>query len=355
MKFTIKAMLMMVFAIVLTTTVQAKPTAVVFNFEGFGVDPQTVEAASQVFRAELAATEKYDVLTRGDLESRLSQADIDNLNCYDIDCAASRGKIIGAKKAVIGSLTRLGDKVIAQVQLIDVKGKKSEFDDRFSADTIDDLDVVLRRLAEAMVSGNKVETNVNKFALTEEETESSRQRKSFITSGFSFGFGLPLGDSYSNVDNLKQLAWNMRYEAGRYVVDNSVGINWGSAELTDSLGDTEHKGVFIIPWDIGLRYIISPKSEISPYVGAGIGFHFIFAAKINDTPVVDGDQAMALHLAAGLYAFQSYDFRFTVDAKYTIVFTDAFYGSKDNSQQIGISVGISRKWESGKKRIFFIF
>ena len=354
MRFTIKIAIMIVIA---TIGVQAKPTAVVFNFDSVGADSQTVEAASQIFRAELAATEKYNVLTRGDLESRLSQADIYNFNCYDIGCAVSRGKTIGADKAVIGSLTRLGDKIIAQVQLIDVKGKKVEFDDRFSADTIDDLDVVLRRLAEAMVSGNKVETNVNKFALTEQETESSRQRKSFITSGFSFGFGFPLGDSYSNVDNLKQLAWNMRYEAGRYVVDNSVGINWGSAEVTvgpDS-SDTEHKGVFIIPWDIGLRYILAPKSEISPYIGAGIGFHFIFAAKINDTPVVDGDQAMALHLAAGLYAFQSYDFRFTVDAKYTIVFSDAFYGSDSNSQQIGISVGISRKWESGKKRIFFIF
>jgi len=337
---------------------QAKTSAAVFEFDPIGIDRQTAAAATQIFRSELESIGKYAVLTKGDIEAGLRNAEVYDFSTNDVFGAVSKSKIVGADKAIIGSLTQLGNKIVAEVQLIDVNSAEVEFADRFSSDTIDDLDVVLRRLARAVTSKNKVDSDINRFALTEAETGDSRHRKSYITSGMSFGFGFPLGDSsYSGVDNLKALAWTIRYEASRFVVDNSIGINWGTAKVTiDTLTDeTESKGVFIIPWDIGLRYLLIPESDISPYVGAGLGFHFIFAAKVNDTPVVDSDQAMALHFATGLYAFQSYDFRLSVDAKYTIVFSDAFYGSDNTSQQIGISIGISRKWVSGQKRILFIF
>jgi hypothetical protein len=212
-------------------------------------------------------------------------------------------------------------------------------------------------LAKAVSTGKKIQTETNKFDLTDEETGETRHRKSYITSGVAFGFGFPIGDSsYANADNLKLLNWNMRYEAGRFVVDNSLGFNWGTAKYQANSQDEVHKkGILIIPWDLGLRYVIYPQAEISPYLGAGMGFHFIFSAKVNDQPVVKSDQAMAVHFGGGLYAFQSYDFRFTVDVKYTIVFTDAFYGTENTSQQISIAVGIARKWTSGQKRILFIF
>ncbi|MCP4584090.1 MAG: hypothetical protein GY839_20955 [candidate division Zixibacteria bacterium] len=334
--------------------IHAKPTVAVFEFDAIGVDMGTSRAATQIFRNELGSTGEFTVLTKGDLESGLEKAGTYNFNAYDVSGAASKGKIIGADKAIIGTLTQLGGKITAEVQLIDVASSTAEFSDRFSAESESDLDVVLRRLAKAVAGKDKVESDVNRFALTQEETGESRRRKSYITSGMSFGFGFPLGDSYSGVDNLKAFAWNMRFEAGKFVVDNSLAANWGTAKV-DVNGETENKGVFIIPWDIGLRYLLVPESDISPYVGAGLGFHFIFAAKIDDEPIVDGDQAMALHFATGLYAFQSYDFRLSVDAKYTIVFSDAFIGSDKTSQQIGISIGISRKWVSGQKRILLIF
>lgn len=338
----------------------AKAKVAVFDFNPVGVDNQTALSASQIFRAELGAIGKYDVLTKGDIEERLQNASIYDFTAYDINSAISKGKVIDADKSVIGSLTRLGSKIIVDVQLINVGSGEIELSDRFSTDSIEDLDVVIRRLASAISSGKKVETETNKFDLTDEETGEPRRRKSFITSGVGFGFGFPVGDSsYSDVDNLKLLSWNIRYEAGKYVVENSLGISWGSTEVTvDTLTDTKaSKGVFIIPWDIGLRYILAPQSDISPYVGAGLGFHFVFGAKTEDYefPVAESDQAMAMHFSAGIYAFQSYDFRLSVDAKYTIVFTDAFYGSKNNSQQIGISIGISRKWKSDQKKIFFVY
>jgi len=344
--------------LLITSTAYTGQSVVIFDFEDIGVGSQTVRAATQVFRNEIGATGKFTVITKGDMESRLIKAEIYDFACHDVAGASLKGNAIGSDWAIIGSLTKLGGKIIAEAQLVNVDESRVDFSDRFSSESIDDLDIVLHRLAEAIANRNKVESEVNKFQLIEEETDQPRRKKSYMTSGVSFGFGFPLDDSsYSNVDNLKNLAWCMRYEAGRFVVDNSLGFSWGSAKITldSSPNETQRKGFFIIPWDIGLRYLLAPESDLSPYVGAGLGFHFIFSAKIGGETIVEGDQAMAAHLATGLYAFQSYDFRFVFDVKYTVVFSDAFWGDNKTSQQIGISIGIARKWKSGQKRILYIF
>jgi len=344
--------------LLITGTAYTKQSVVIFDFEDIGVGSQTVRAATQVFRNEINATGKFAVITKAEVEARLNKAEIYDFTCYDITGASQKGNVIGSDWAIIGSLTKLGRKIIAEAQLVNVAESQVDFSDRFSSESIDDLDIVLRRLAKAIANRDKIESEADRFLLTEEETDQPRRKKSFMTSGVSFGFGFPLSDSsYSNVDNLKNLSWCMRYEAGRFVVDNSLGFSWGSAKviLESSPDETQRKGFFVIPWDIGLRYLLSPESDLSPYVGAGLGFHFIFSAKIGDETIVGGDQAMAAHLASGLYAFQSYDFRFIFDVKYTIVFSDAFYGSDKTSQQISLSIGIARKWESGQKRFLYIF
>jgi hypothetical protein len=356
MNYRILITLAILITIITAPTLRAKPEIAVFDFDAISIDRATATAATQIFRAELGAIGDYIVLNKGDIEERLQDIDIYDFTAYDINTASAKGKAVKADKAVIGSLTQLGSKIIVDVQLIYVYQNSVEFADRFSTDSIEDLDVVMRRLAKAVSKGKKIESEINKFDLTDEETGESRHRRSYITSGVSFGFGFPIGDSsYANADNLKLLNWNMRYEANKFVVDNSLGFNWGTSRYVDQYEVEHKKGILIIPWDIGLRYVLDPQADISPYFGAGLGFHFIFATKVDDEPIVDSDQAMAIHFSGGLYAFQSYDFRFTVDAKYTVVFSDAFYGSQNTSQQISISVGIARKWVSGQKRILFIF
>jgi hypothetical protein len=179
-----------------------------------------------------------------------------------------------------------------------------------------------------------------------------RRKKAYITSGASFGFGFPLGDSYNKVNNLKTVSWVMRYEADKFVIENSVGVSWGNADLDTSGIFVIKETITVVPWDIGMRYIFSRENDFTPFLGGGIGLHFIGSEKLEGATddYIRGDQALALHLAGGIYAFQSYDFRLAIEGKYTIVFTDAFPNSDDSSQQIGISIGISRKFEQGEKR-----
>jgi hypothetical protein len=343
--------LIIMLSVLMTGLAVAQERVAVFDFEPIGVDHQTAQAASRIFRAELAETGKYSVLGKTEMEAKLDEAGIADYGCYNVSCAAFNALALSAEKAVIGSISRLGEKIVVEASLVSAVRKEVIFSDQFTSSTVDDLDVVMRKLAGAIAEETKIESEVGRFAITEDEAEEPRRKKAYITSGASFGFGFPIGDSYSNVDNLKTVAWVMRYEAGNYVLENSVGITWGDAEPDTSYGVlVSTKTITVVPWDIGLRYVFNRESDFTPFIGGGIGLHFIASQDLEGEVFVQGDQAMALHLAGGLYAFQSYDFRLTIEGKYTMVFTDAFHDSGDSSQQFGISIGITRKFEKGEKR-----
>jgi len=344
-------LLILVFSLGLSGLVAAQERVVVFEFGAIGVDEQPITAATQIFRNELDATGKFSVIPKKEMEAKLADQGITDFSCHEITCAANYGFAVGVEKAMIGSLTKLGQKVTAEVRLVDVIRKEVVFSDHFSATSLDDLDSALRKLAEAVAARKKIESEVTRYAITEEETREPRRKKAYITSGASFGFGFPLGDSYSEVNNLKTVAWMMRYEAGNFVIDNSIGVTWGSSDPDTIWGiQYDKKKVSIIPWDIGMRYVFNRESDFTPFVGGGLGLHFVGSQDLGGRDYTKSDQALALHLTGGLYAFQTYDFRLTVEGKYTIVFTDAFHDSGNSSQQIGIAIGISRKFEKGEKR-----
>jgi hypothetical protein len=342
--------------------VSAQEKAAVFEFEGIGVDQPTVKASSRIFANELNTTGKYTVLPQGDIETKLIERGITDFDCFQISCAASYGSIVGAQMSVIGSLTRLGARITVEARLIRVATKEVIFADHFAAGTIEDLDVALRKVARALATQTRIESEVTRYAITEEETREARRKKSYITSGASYGFGFPICDSYADVSRLKTMAWSTRYDAGKFVVDNTIGITWGGGgekDFDDKDGNTiyleDERSVAIIPWDIGIRYLFNYKSDISPFIGGGLGLHFVASKELSQTSAsgdfeyVKSDAAMAIHLTAGLYAFQSYDFRLTFEGKYTYLMTDAFLDAGD-SQQFGISISISRKFEKGEKR-----
>ncbi len=336
--------------VLLTGAAIAQERVAVFDFEASGVDRMTVETATRVFRGELGSSGDYAVMSKSELETKLQTAGITDFDCNDVDCASSNALAANAEKAVFGSIARLGDKVVVEANLVNAVRKEVIFSDQFTSSSMDDLDVVMKKLANAIAARKKITSEVGRYDITEDETMEPRRRKAYITSGATFGFGFPLGDSYNNVDNLKTLSWVMRYEADKFVIENSIGVTWGDAEPDTSYGVlVSKKTISIVPWDIGMRYVFNRESDFTPFIGGGLGFHFIASQDLEGAVYVASDQALALHIAGGLYAFQSYDFRLSLEGKYTNVFTDAFQSSGGNSQQIGISIGISRKFEKGEK------
>lgn len=331
-----------------TGAAAAQETAAVFEFEGVGLAQSQADAATQIFRAELGATGKFSVLPRADVEAKLAAQGIQNPVCHAVGCAIDFGQVAGVTSSIIGTLTLLGNRVTTEVQLVDVASKQVAFSDRFTAASLDDLDAALRKLAVALSTRRKIESEVDRFPVSAEETADAARKRSFITVGGAFGSGLPIANSFAKVNSINQLLFVTRYEANRYVVETSIGGAWGSGgnEYKTSFGQVVHdRHVQIVPIDVSLHYLFSRRGEFTPFVGGGIGMHFISSQSTGGQEYIQGGTSFAYNGAFGVYAFQSYDFRLSLEARYSMLFSDAFGGDQNFHHQIGFLLGVTRKLE----------
>lgn len=334
---------------------RAQEKALVFDFESIGVDEQTITAASQIFRSELDATGKFSLIHKKDAETMLAAKGVTDFTCHETECAVNYGFIVGAQKVVLGSITRLGEGLTVDVRLVDVAARDVVFTDRFFASSLDDLRIALNKLANAVATGQKIESETTRYAITEEETEEPRRKKTNITAGFFLGGSFPTGDSYSDVGFLFAFGVPIRIEARNLVVETDFGLSVATINPDSSVGELDRKSLLVFMWDMGMRYVFNYRADFSPFVGGGLGIHFISESKQKETYYGDteteyirGDEALALHVNAGVYAFQSYDVHASFELRYEVVFTDAFAASSGYSQQIGILAAITFKADKKK-------
>jgi len=314
----------------------------VFDLEPIGIDPATVQATGQLLRNDLAGTGRFSVVDQGEMQRILGG----DMRCYDSRCAAENGRRLGAGKALVGSLSRLGEKIIVELRLVDTATGGVEYSDRMASAAVEDLDTVIQRMAKSVASGKPVEGTAEVGLIVQEEAKEPLRRQNFFTVGGKIGYLFPTGDSWGQADRLLCLDWVTRYETNDFFVESLVGYR--SQVNKDN-------GAFDVPIEFSIFYVPS-RSDFSPYFGGGLGIHWIAAPKWreNEDHIDDEDgrwhnNGLALNFGGGLMGFRTYDFRIVVDLRYSIVMADL--GDQDTHQGIMLTFGITspRGGESGTR------
>lgn len=304
----------------------------VFDLQPIGVDPATVQATGQLLRNDLAGTGRFSVVEEGEMQRVLGQGTM----CYDSRCAAESGRRLGAHKALVGSLSRLGEKIIVELRLVDVASAQVEYSDRMASTTVEDLDAVIQRMAKSVASGKPVEGTAEVGLIVQEEAREPLRRQNFFTVGGKIGYLFPTGDSWGQADRLLCLDWVTRYETNDFFVESLVGYRY---QLN------EDNGAFDVPIEFSIFYVPS-RSDFSPYFGGGLGIHWIGARRWDENGDHGNDDderwtnnGLALNLGGGLMGFRTYDFRIIVDLRYSLVMADL--GGQDTHQGIMLTFGIT--------------
>ncbi|MFO7674843.1 MAG: hypothetical protein R6X12_00790 [bacterium] len=272
----------------------AAPGVAVFGFQGIGVDSVTAMVATTVFREELARTGVYAVATADDMVSALG-ADRPVTGIAEAQEAAGR---VGAAKAVIGSLSRLGTQTIGAVQLIDVAGGAVEFQDRLATTSQTELDIVLGRLARAVATREPAGSRLEIEKLTEPEVErGGTRRKSYAGGGGGVGGLLPL------VGTRTRMQWGYStlgiYETPDYFAEARYGLSFGAG--------------LAMPLTIGMYKTFS-RTDASPYFGAAVGVGLWF-----DDSLKNSGPGFAIAPGVGYVFFRTYDFHLLADLRYLII------------------------------------
>ena len=295
----------------------------IFEFKATGVDEATEFAVRELFKSELA---DHGYSTMEAPEGQI---------CNDAACAVGFMKGTMADQALFGSITKLGQKLIVNINVVNTEAQIIHTD-KLSAASVEDLDTVIERLARGIAEGKKAGEVIDKTTVTEEEAEEPTRRKNFYTVGARIGYRYPIGKSYGE-DEMWQYEAVAMYELENMFVE---GRGYGC-----SGGD-----VFAYGLTVGLNYLFS-KKDFAPYAGGAAGIEW--ASNVPYTESETGDTVRVgfasgngptFNLGGGLMAFQTYDFRLILDVRYSITFlgeADIDWTFDDQEVDLGTEHSIS--------------
>ncbi len=279
-----------------------KPVLTVLDFRVSQVSEQEALILTDFLSGHLVATAKYRVIDRTQRETILSELQFSYGGCTDESCQLEVGRLLAAQYIVIGSLGRIGSRMILNMSLVEVEtgetknsvsGKYADLDE-----LVDDSETIVARLTgaevptvattpaqpkepepaeepSAMIGGSSGSDDTGMVDVSKDSTSvrtaSSSKPKS--DARFRFDIGAQLGGAFDAYDTL---AWGLyagglipfgeAFGMGIYI-DTMAPIDY--TEDTDILIGTNF--YFGNPESIALGL----GAEVSPQLGSAFSTSFI--------------------------------------------------------------------------------
>ncbi len=93
----------------------------VMDFKAKGLRRTIAKNVSELLRAELINTGSYIVVERSQMGKILQEQGFQKSGCTDVSCAVEIGKLISARKILIGSVMKMGRKIVLSGRIVDVE------------------------------------------------------------------------------------------------------------------------------------------------------------------------------------------------------------------------------------------
>lgn len=286
----------------------------VLPFRTVGVSDTTAAVSLDILTHELRKSGVQILNTRA-LESGFP-AGTDG--CDDPSCAAALGRDHGADQIVYGSLSRLGDKILVQVECVRAGESEPFYADRLSALTEEDLDTVLLRVSQGIVTRRPNSDRATIDSVTQDETLEPARRAARRGIGVRGGVLFPADNSYGD-KRLTDLRLVYKFETRQFMIETTtlLGFTWGSGTVEWTLLDVFAAKVF-------------GTEDISPYVGGGLGIRTLNVERRGPSsagypyPTTQSQDAttVSADVGVGVMALRTYEYTVMIELRYHYVFED---------------------------------
>lgn len=150
-----------------------------------------------------------------------SKSDSNVVNSENADAVKSKAIELGAKYYLLGSLNRMGEVVIVSLSMYETANGTRIWVDKLKAQSPDDLDPILLRLAQNLGTANKAETNDDIYSITSQEQQELKKKQA--TNNFGVGLcALPMlthGYDFSKNQMLSGFSFNWSFDARDFIFD----------------------------------------------------------------------------------------------------------------------------------------
>lgn len=301
-----------IFLLSSAVTAQIKIAIVPFNF--MGVDESSVYSAEAIFKAELMKLGGFDIISSSAVKNALNGE-----SCLDKNCAVELGKKVNAEEVFICSISRLGEKVFAQYFLASANTESVLLADNVSAATVEDLEMVMKRIAASVKLKLPLSKTLEADNVTETESKETLKRKAGKLVGFTFGYLYPVNGYDKNSKSENSSIFTMTFRSGYDMTDYLAGFQIGTK--------------YGIEMGLFTTYMLT-KKDLAPYVGASFGFHWVY----HDNPplgeVKKREDGFCFGLDAGFALFRTYNFNLVFNFNFLTTFND--YDDRSFAFTLGI-------------------
>jgi hypothetical protein len=317
-------------ALSLATAVHAK-SVLVFPVSGEGAEARDLASVTRLFKDALDGRSRDNVT-------------LAKTPCDDRECALARAKTAGveAEELVYSSFYKLGKKWIFSATIVGADGSNS-FSQRLTAASIEDMEAVTLRMADALMSRKTSEQVASVDNITEKEQEQEpERRRSLYRGGVAIGYLFPLGSSFEYVDNYDN-SNNPEIHGYRQMIRLTWLNTW---EFRNNL-QLGTDIVWNVPTSIGadasLRYLFG-RGDFTPFVGGGLGLHYVKGDAHND--LAEGgkrNSGPTLNAQGGMLMFRTYDVNVMLRGQYQVIL------NSDVDHGVAMDVGVSFGNKDGGK------
>jgi len=129
----------------------------IMDFGGEDISARDAKKVSDLIRTEIVNTGQYTVIERNEMGKILQEQGFSMTGCTEVSCAVQAGKLLSARKMLVGTVMKLDESLIINGRIIDVQRGTAEYAHKEIAQSRQDLvravDVFVARLTKRSVQG----------------------------------------------------------------------------------------------------------------------------------------------------------------------------------------------------------
>jgi hypothetical protein len=211
---------LIVMAVVLACAASAraeKPVIAVVDFQPKNVSRIISIAVSDLVRSEMIKTGAFTLIERTQMEEILKEQGLQMSGCTDNTCAVKVGKLMSAKKILIGEVTGIGQTIVTTIRIVDVEKGIAEFAATEKSPSIDDLDTAAKNITRELYANMQggIALELEDLVITREgyylrsivpgwgQLYAGKRKHGYAAIGAASGVGLLFMYSYVNYVNSK--------------------------------------------------------------------------------------------------------------------------------------------------------
>lgn len=149
-KFIILILLVFLTAIINLYSQQEKIKLAILDLLPQHVPEPTALMVSDLLRTELFNTGLFRVIERSEMESVLKEQEFQISGCTETECAVQVGKLLSARKILIGTVGKLGKEYIINARIVDVESGEMEFADNTAVESESRLRQAVKEFAQKL-------------------------------------------------------------------------------------------------------------------------------------------------------------------------------------------------------------